>query len=277
MNLRQSPPATPSMEPVFILASAQRCGSTLLQRLLNSLQDTLIWGEHHGALNSFAAQHRDLLGWEARFANVRKEFLMSGEDLFVANMVPGDHEIRAAAIAYVLNLFGQPAAKLGKPRWGFKEVRYGADVMTFLSGLFPEARFIHLTRDPVACFRSMKRWELGEDEWDRRQTEHSMRDWVRINRGLLEMREQAPRLLSVRFEDMTGDPEAFIERLAGFLGVAPEDFDATVFERRLDGHAGGSPPREQLALTREEIAFLSEPSFAGLAGRLGYGPAATPG
>ncbi|WP_193213675.1 sulfotransferase family protein [Luteolibacter marinus] len=269
-----NPPTTPCDEPLFILASAQRCGSTLLQRLLNSRADTLIWGEHQGVLNGFASLHKDLMAWESRFAGNRKEFLMTGCDLFLPNMVPEDHELRSAAIAYVLNLFGVPAARLGKSRWGFKEVRYGADVLVFLKGLFPKARFIHLTRDPAACFRSMKHWELGEDDWDRAQTERSMWDWQRINCGLLEMREYIPRMMFVRFEDMVGDPAAFIERLAGFLGASPEEFDAGVFERRLDGNFGKPVADGRLDLTADEAAFLADPAIAGVAEQLGYPPGA---
>src|SRR5262245_39936572 len=39
--------------PIFIVTKA-RTGSTLLQRLLNSYDDTIIWGEHGGFLNHVA-------------------------------------------------------------------------------------------------------------------------------------------------------------------------------------------------------------------------------
>lgn len=270
MSILQYTPATPSDEPVFVLASGQRCGSTLLQRLLNSCEGTLVWGEHQGVLNRFVELHEELIDWEARFATNRKQFLMTGVDLFLPNMVPEDHEIRTAAIAYLVNLFGLPAAKLGKPRWGFKEVRYGAKVAMFLQGLFPRARFIHLTRDPAACFRSMKRWELGEDEWDRSMTERAIWDWVRVNGSLEEMGEFLPRMLTVRFEDMVADPAALVARLAGFLGNSPEDFDPGVFERRLDGQFGPKIDPAKLELTPAEEAFLADPAIVEVAEKFGY-------
>lgn len=265
-------PTTPSDEPIFILASAQRCGSTLLQRLVNSLEDTLLWGEHQGVLMDFIKHHEVLLEWEKRFAGNRKQFLMSGRDLFLPNMVPEDHELRTAAIAYVLNLFGLPAAKLGKPRWGFKEVRYGARVVLFLQDLFPKARFIHLTRDPAACFRSMKRWELGDDDWDRGMTTRSIWDWVRINASLAEVKDQVPGMMSVRFEDMVAAPEGFTRDLAEFLGREPGDFDLSVFERRLDGQFGPAIDPTRLELTGEEEQFLADPAIAGVARKFGYDP-----
>lgn len=263
-------PTVPSDAPVFILASAQRCGSTLLQRLLNSRGDTLIWGEHDGVLNSFAAVHRRLLAWEARFAGNRRAFLTREEDQFLPNMVPEEHEIRTAAKTYVTNLFGLPAAKLGRPIWGFKEVRYGARVALFLQDLFPKARIIHLTRNLGDSFRSMKRWEESEDPWDRKLTERAVWDWVRINASLFEVRDDVRCLLSVRFEDMLEDPSDFLERLARFLDMDVAGFDASVFDRRLHGQGKRVSEDESMALATQEIEFLSDPEIVEVARLYGY-------
>lgn len=39
--------------PVFVLASAWRSGSTLVQRVLSSGPELFVWGESHGALEAY--------------------------------------------------------------------------------------------------------------------------------------------------------------------------------------------------------------------------------
>lgn len=46
-------------QPVFVL-SAGRSGSTLLQKLLNSSQELVIWGEHMGILRHLARAMDDI-------------------------------------------------------------------------------------------------------------------------------------------------------------------------------------------------------------------------
>ena len=120
--------ATPCGNPVFVLASGPRSGSTLVQRLLNSCPDMLIWGEHAGYLAGVVESFEALTQWQARFFLSRTGFVEDGYDQFLPNMVPLESELWDAAAAHIEALVGRPAASLGRPLWGFKEVRYGADV-----------------------------------------------------------------------------------------------------------------------------------------------------
>ena len=266
--------STPSERPIFVFASTQRCGSTLLQRLLNSCPDVLIWGEHTGYLNSFIREYQALLEWESRFSSQRKTFLLEGCDNFVPNMVPEDHELMGAAIAHIVALFAVPAAKLGRSIWGFKEVRYGAQVALFLQKCFPKARFIHLTRNIINCFISLKHWEDSPDPWNRKWTENSMEDWRRINASFLNVGDRIPNLLSVKYEDMVADPKGFVEELSQFLEIAPDSFDQGVFNRRIHnvGSAGTAERSKILPsdLNAEERALLSQPSIVEVAKEYGY-------
>jgi len=270
-ELLEYEPTLPSDAPIFILASGQRCGSTLLLRLVNSYADALLWGEHHGALNAFLTLHEDLQEWESRFAGNRRAYLLGRRDEFLPNMVPEASEIRTAAKAYLVNLFALPAAKLGKPVWGFKEVRYGAKVALFLQDLFPDCRIIHLTRDLADCFISMKRWEIADDLWDRKLTERAVWDWVRVNSSLREVADRLTNLWSIRYEDMVEDPGGFVDELAAFLGVDASAFDTSVFDHRLHGQSPRSPDDRPVTLDAEAVAFLSDPAILDAAREYGYG------
>ena len=76
-----------SDQPLFVLSSGQRCGSTLIQRLLNSNHDILIWGEQHGYLNGFLREYRAFLEWESEYSHHRKTFLQNGYDNFFGTWV----------------------------------------------------------------------------------------------------------------------------------------------------------------------------------------------
>ena len=47
-------------DPVFILGPG-RCGSTLIQRILNTSHDLTIWGEHGGFLKTVAKSYYELI------------------------------------------------------------------------------------------------------------------------------------------------------------------------------------------------------------------------
>jgi hypothetical protein len=250
--------------PIFLLASGHRCGSTLLQRLLNSSPDILIWGEQKGYLNQYIPIYRNLQQWERQVAGHRKTFLTEGYNNFIANMLPEDYELREAVILHLYALFGIPATRLGRSAWGFKEVRYGVDVALSLQECFPKARFIHLIRDISACFLSMKRWEQSErDEWKREWTLRSLDNWEQINQSFLERGTQLQQLLTVRFEDMTADPRQFIEQLADFLEVPASVFDQGVFKDKI--RTVGKRVLSQMltapsiTVTEEERALLTTP------------------
>jgi hypothetical protein len=220
-------------QPVFLLASSHRTGSTLVQRLLNSCPRMMIWGEHLAHLSVFSREFRLLQEWGIQHADERDTFLQKGYDQFVPNILPQDTELVDAARLYVAGLFGIPAARLGRPIWGFKEVRYGAQVALFLQACFPEARFIHLTRNPLDCFFSMKRLEESSGEWKRKWTETAMYNWAGINESFLKLGEEIHKLLKVEFDEMIADPAVFLGKLSTFLDIPEQEFDASVFKTRV--------------------------------------------
>ncbi len=151
--------------PVFLLGTG-RSGTTLVQRLLNSYPDVLIWGEHAGYLHKLAQAYdiltkspsmeefsysvnedigtnldasvfKDPKRWQAwnnwfKKEDIRELFRQHIEDVFNPTQV-GQHSI-----------------------WGFKEIRYGVDdnVPEFLLDLFPNARFLFVVRNGLNTVES---------------------------------------------------------------------------------------------------------------------------
>jgi hypothetical protein len=261
--------------PIFILASGQRCGSTLLQRLLNSHRCILIWGEQKGALQGLTDDHERLLNWSRITQGQRDRFDRDGYDNWTANMAPPMDAVQAAARAYVETLFGASTQRLGKRRWGFKEVRYGVDVARLLVSLFPDARVVHLTRDIVDCFISLKHWENEPQMgWGREQTLEALDSWQRVNTSFLGLNFSPSWYLRVRYEDLLADRDRVLGELCRFLDVDAAALDLAVFDRRI--HIGGllgEKPRPHIArsaLAAEERALLTRPAYMALSELLGY-------
>lgn len=223
--------------PVLVLAAGQRCGSTLIQRLLSSHPDVLIWGEHAGQLRQLLAVAERLHGWTAEHGEVgRLGYARSGHQSFMANMTPEASAVDDAARGFVEALFARPAAAMGRPVWGLKEVRYGLAEASALRALFPDCRVVHIVRDPRDILRSLEVWERGG--WPRSDTELAIGDWVRVGASFWEPEVELPSwVLQVRYEDLIADPETWRVRIGEHCGLAPELLDARVFDRRI--HAVG--------------------------------------
>jgi hypothetical protein len=254
-------------DPIFIFASGNRCGSTLLQRLLNSNQDILIWGEQHGCLRDILPASEAFADWSFDKDDERDTFRLRGYDNFLPNLSPPPEHIQRATQRYVEMLFAEPAAKLGRRIWGFKEVRYPVTIALLLQDYFPGARFIHLTRSIEDCLLSLKRWE-ATGVWSRAWTLQSIENWVLVNQGFLYRGRKLNNLLSVRYEDMTAEePQAFAARVAAFLGLPPASLDAAVFRRKLNGTDPGAP---SIPLTADERALIATPEIERISRALQY-------
>jgi len=223
--------------PLLVLAAGQRCGSTLVQRLLSSSPDVLIWGEHVGQLRLIFAAGTRLTGWTTAFGESgRQGFARSGHQSFMANLTPEAVHIDDAMRAFVEALFARPAAELGRTVWGFKEVRYGLAEATAFQRLFPDCRVVHITRDPRDILRSLEVWE--RTGWKRSDTELAIRNWLRVGASFWsEPAGPPPWVLRMRYEDLVADPLGWCTRIAEHCGLDEATLDTGVFDRRI--HAVG--------------------------------------
>ena len=263
-------------DPILVLGSGQRCGSTLVQRLLSSHPDVLVWGEHGGQLRRLRELERALEGWDEGLGRSGREaFLREGHQSFMANLMPAPEAIRQATREYVSTLFAVQAAALGRKRWGFKEIRYGRDELDWLATLFPGLKGVHVTRDPRDVLVSLDHWERSATPWQRSQTREALGDWLRVNRDMLERDSSSqPPMLSVRYEDIVLRPEEFIRAVGEFLDLDHRALDAAVFRRQVHtGGPSGTRPRQLrhfAELAPELRALVSRPEMIEVAGAYGY-------
>src|SRR5882724_2553786 len=92
--------------PLLVLAAGQRCGSTLVQRLLCSHPRVRIWGEHVGQLRPLLSAGQRLRRWtETNGMAGRNELAASGYQGFIANLTPERRDIDAACVSFIETLF----------------------------------------------------------------------------------------------------------------------------------------------------------------------------
>ncbi|MEO6503598.1 MAG: sulfotransferase [Jatrophihabitantaceae bacterium] len=224
--------------PILVLAAGQRCGSTLVQRLLSSHPAVLIWGEHAGQLRQVLAASQRLHEWTANHGQVgRLGYQRSGHQSFMANLTPEAVHIDEAVRAFTETLFARPAEAAGRPVWGFKEVRYGLAEATAIQALFPDCRVVHIVRDPRDILRSVDVWERGNG-WLRSDTEAVVGDWTRVAGSFWSASADVPPwVLRLRYEDLTSEPMRWRVRIGEHCGLDVDQLDTAVFDRRI--HSAG--------------------------------------
>jgi hypothetical protein len=155
--------------PVLLVGSG-RCGSTLLQSVLNTNPEFLIWGEHNGFLRQIAAAYYDaphprFPDQSALDAADRIKKLRSPRHWPAWDNLCGAEEFRERFRALIRSFFADPMGRA--VRWGFKEIRYGQTpddrTLRLMFECFPETRLIILVREPEATiFSVLSHWAFAD-------------------------------------------------------------------------------------------------------------------
>jgi hypothetical protein len=259
-----------SERPIFLFSAGWRTGSTLLQRVLCSHGDILVWGENRGIFGLFEQAGQIVDGLQKFSRKHAENYRESGSMGWIAAMNPPPEHFREGLRRLLETYYRDPARQMGKSRWGFKEVRHGLSTARFLHGLYPSARFLLLLRHPEDCLASarattafpIKPGLLAEVGGPRGFLEH----WVLIAASFLEDWTAVPHL-TVRYELLIRDPGVVVGQIARFLDTSPADFDLRVFDVRRRGWLG-RPPR----LTAEDRQWLESGWIWEVARRHGYEP-----
>jgi len=218
-----------SAAPVFLFSAGWRSGSTLLQRLIISSGQVLMWGEAGGALNTLydvAERYAQMVGpGNVRFRHGMggsggeslKNFEGKGKDgvhEWIACMNMPEATVFAGLKCFFDTIYAEPAVELGYPRWGVKEVVSGVETARFLKKLYPEAKFVFLVRNPFACLLSIKRrrWLAGTAKT--RPIEYFSTMWRDLASGF----KDADFGFYLRYEDLISDSQV-LKDLGSYLEV----------------------------------------------------------
>jgi len=255
--------AVPALEstgpPVFVLAGGGRTGSTLMQRLLISTGEIMIWGEHGGVL--LDALQRFVFGarqWieDGNGAEQRDSFMRQGWNAWIPSLNPEQESFLDGARAALLRTLAVPAARLGYRRWGFKEIRYNGAAVGLLKTLFPDSAIVILVRHPEAALRSIKIATWYGKDYDARP-ETFLSRWAASSSSLAACASAFGRVLVLRYEDLVGDSERVVAALAKHVGIDAGRFDPAALTTRLRGRENDEPTpfdeRDRVALAAADV------------------------
>ncbi len=155
---------------LIILAANHRAGSTLLQRICNSREKTLIWGEHNAMLKHFANIYDAAARFSMASVKEREDFFNQGENpnLWIACMCPELEYAQRAVVestrAFLRVFYSQ--YRENHDIIGFKEVQYGHGELELLRKCYPEANVLLLVRNPLNTWKSTPTgWYPSLDYW----------------------------------------------------------------------------------------------------------------
>lgn len=237
-------PPDPEQAPVIVLGSG-RSGTTLLRQMLNA--HPRIHLTHEAGFYSAAQPFRKRLSAERWLARYYHSFPFAWLGLAVADVegeLPtplGEHAYPAAFCA----IMRAKAKQFGKPRFGDKTPYDSRHVGAILRD-FPDARIVHIVRDPRATVASLARMPWAP----------SSLGMVNLF-ALAQVEALAPfrsRIHEVRLEDLLADPEAELRKVLAFVG---EDWDPQVLEHAKYAPED-APPYPWLASAKEAAKPTAE-------------------
>ncbi len=248
MSTELSLPPLPGA-PVLITAPTTRCGTTLLQRLLNSSANGVVFGEGVAgclldAVRQLAAQWSSVA---PRAEEHRRDLAraLGGEQFWCPHLLPDPdawlglwHE----ALARFLRFHEAEVLGLGRTEWGSKRPTLPVALLKLTLKLIPRARVLYVTRGVVDVARSAKSRRFAKTAQD---LESLAATWRENLTAALELREHE-RVLFLRLEDVDAGVLPELERFTGMHGL-----DAGVLATRVNTwsgqEAGGHAPGEYVA------------------------------
>lgn len=202
-------------ENLILVLSPPRSGSTLLQRMIGSHSAVQTHPEPH-ILTPLAFQ-----GYFYRVDKAAYNHKVAAQALreFVEALPRGEEDYLDACREYCRVLYSR-ALPAGKTFFLDKTPNYADAILPWLPRLLPHAKFIVLTRHPLAILSSRAQTFYGGDYDLAHYSRDLLADFVP---PLAQFLRQPPLpLLHVKYEALVGEPEQGMRRILDFLGLPYE-------------------------------------------------------
>lgn len=200
---------------LLFLISPPRSGSTLLQRMLGSHSQVFTFPEPHLVTPLAFLGYHDLVD-KAPFDHINAAEAIK---TFVAALPNGEQDYLDALRAYADTMYRRMLDKSGKRYFLDKTPAY-ALVLRFLTSLYPEARYVVLTRHPLAIMSSYANSFFDGDWHGANEFNPIVNRYVPAIAQLL--RNPVKHVLHVRYEQLVREPEHELGRVFNFLDLQDE-------------------------------------------------------
>ncbi len=270
-------PTVNDLDPLIVTSPTPRSGTTLLQRLLCSSPDALIYGEKCAqdlemSLNIFVMKAQEYRFHQHGLQRNLDNVLQGQVNDWIYDLMPDvDGYLAAlesaafAGITYCRDF----AARLERRAWGFKYPGWNAGTVNLLKSAMPKARFLFITRDLVPCLKSAKAQQMVISLSDTREF---CRQWAN---GVGNQPEGDGSTLTVKYEALVREPESILPQIETFAGVRA--MDRAILKEKINvptrmnfetQTADGYIPPDELneaewLIVNETLASVGQPVIAG--------------
>ena len=229
--------------PIFIFSAGWRSGSTLLQRLICSEKNILLWGEPYGDRVPICRLSSSINGLTENDPHIKYSIDKLSGDIsksWIANLNPGTEYLCKAHRAFVDKIFSHPAKENGFDRWGCKWVRLTAYHAQYLKWLYPQSKLLFLVRNPFDAFLSykQKKWFTVKPHYKVDNVLKFMAHWRYLSESFINERERLGAIL-VRYESLSSC--STLDIIDSYLGIK--------VNRNVLSHTVGARDKSKLKLT----------------------------
>lgn len=200
---------------LLISASCQRSGSTLLQRIFNKRDKTLIWGENGNLIKSFLSIRGTANYFSDSSKNERQAFKEKGANAWIANMTPEKETIQDATILSMKTFFDHLYSNKNHDFIGFKEVRLDLEELQLFMESFPKAHIILLVRHPVNVWKSLP------EKWFTLQKFITV--WNQRTQNYIKLNQLSDQVSLVRYEDLVAKNPETIKKISQLSQLESQD------------------------------------------------------
>lgn len=222
---------TPTM---LFLIGAPRSGTTMLERILSA----------HSQIRGGAEPHLMTplahLGVWSKVDKAPYDHIVAalGQKDFVAALPEGEKDYWAACRAYCDVLYSRYMQNSGRTVCLDKTPEY-ATVLPFISKVYPDAKYVVLTRHPLAVFSSFAN-SFFDGDYEIAQHHDPLLDRYVPALAAFVRQTEVPHV-HVRYEDLVADPEAWMQKIYAHIGV-PYEAESIDYSGRSGAVAGLGDP-----------------------------------
>lgn len=209
--------------PFFIIGSG-RSGNTLLRRILNNHSALFIPPETYELGRSIRQSLKyPIMSWMDLVSLIYSNFQFNAEfETFGLNnltelyhRVAGVHKAQRS-VAYIINAFYdyyREMHDIESNRWGDKTPLNTLSIPEIYS-VFPNAKFVHIIRDPVDCVASFLKTGIFDD------IPLATFRWKQSQEAAIQFGKTYPdQYIQLTYENLVRTPEFTVKRACGFLNV----------------------------------------------------------
>ncbi|HYB99226.1 MAG TPA: sulfotransferase [Candidatus Limnocylindrales bacterium] len=220
---------------VMFVVGSPRSGSTMLARMISS--HSQIYGRPEPHLLTPLAH----LGYYGNVDKAPYDHVLAAESTkeFVADLPRGEQDYIDACRAYCDTLYGRMLATKPDKKIFLDKTPAYALVLDFIARIYPNARYVVLTRHPLAVFSSYAESFFDSDYQTAHQYNPLLERYVPAIAKFL--RERKVPIFHVVYEKLVADPEPMLRGIFEFVGVPHEESAVEYGKHKHEAKGLGDP------------------------------------